>query len=309
MIRKLARNFSNFASRVAMIDPAHLKSNPETAEDNKFMSKASYDTTKCMNEFNSFVARLRELDIQVKHWHNPDPKAPDATFLNNWFSTHSTIDTKQRVLFIYPMKHPSRQRERRREFIQDLEKDYDKVIDLSYFEKPEYGNLALESTGVLIFDRKNHRIFVNLSERASEKVLEEYLKQLNAVSHKEWKLVTFHGKDKAGFPIYHTNVVMGLTPNCAIINLSCITDQIERNRVVDELSGYNIVEISHEDMSNMCGNLLSLYSPKLKSEVVVLSDKCRKANLKLDCEQIFVNIPTIEEVGGGSARCMLGELF
>lgn len=292
-----------------MIEPVHLKSNPETAEDNKFMSKSQHDTTKCMNEFKQFVAKLRELDIEVKQWHNPDPLAPDATFLNNWFSTHSTLDCKKRVMFLYPMKHPSRQRERRREFIQDLEKDYDKVIDLTYFEKPEHGNLALESTGVLIFDRLNHKIFVNISERANEKVLNEYVKQLNEVSHKDWSLVTFKGTDQSGFPIYHTNVVMGFTPKSAVINLSCIADKSERNRVVNELSGYNIVDISHKDMSNMCGNLLTLYSPKLKTEVVVLSEKCRQANLKLDRDQLFVEIPTIEEVGGGSARCMLGELF
>jgi len=298
-----------FARRVLMVEPAAFFLNQETLQDNHFQKEQTISQEQCRGEFLGFVAALRELGIEVLHLANPDPAAPDAVFPNNWFSTHSTEECAEPTLVLYPMRWPSRRVERRPEFICKLKETYTHVIDLTYLEQ-EQGNVALESTGALVFDKISHTVYMAISERASPLALAVLLEELNKVAHKPWSSVVFHAQDAQGRPIYHTNVLLGLTPTTAVLNLSAIPSPTEREAVVASLSCHHrIVEITHLQMSQMCGNLLTLYAPRLGREVIVLSESCRTAQLPLDREVIYVSISGIETVGGGSARCMLGELF
>lgn len=293
-----------------MIEPAAFFLNQETLQDNHFQKEGKISQEQCRGEFLGFVAALRELGIEVLHLSNPDLSAPDAVFPNNWFSTHSTEECIEPTLVLYPMKWPSRRVERRAEFIEKLKETYTHVIDLTYLELPEHGNLALESTGALVFDRMSHIVYMAVSERASPQALAILLEELNKVAHQPWSSVVFHAQDAQGRPIYHTNVLLGITPTTAVLNLSAIPSPTEREAVVASLSSHHrIVEITHLQMSQMCGNLLTLYAPRQGREVVIMSESCRPAQLPLDREIIYMSISGIETVGGGSARCMLGELF
>lgn len=150
---------------------------------------------------------------------------------------------------------------------------------------------------------------MNVSDRASPIVLETVLAELNKTSHKPWTPVLFTSTDKNNYPVYHTNVVMGLTPDCAVVTLDSIKDASERSKVEQALDNYKLIPITQEQTEKFCGNLITLYSPKLKDEVIVMSEKCRAENLPLDKEVVYFNIDVIETIGGGSARCMIGELF
>lgn len=299
-----------FARKVLMIEPAAFFLNRETVQDNHFQKQSEVSHEQCRGEFLGFTSVLREQGIEVLHLFNPDMEAPDAIFPNNWFSTHGIEECVEPTLVLYPMKWPSRRKERREEFITQLRERYSHVIDLTYLEQPEHGSLALESTGALIFDRKAHVVYMAVSERASPQALDVLLEELNKVARHPWRAEVFHAQDSQGRPIYHTNVLLGLTPTCAVVNLSAVTNPTERDTLTASLSSqYRIVEITHDQMSQMCGNLLTLYSPRQGRNVIIMSETCRPAQLALDCPVIYVDIPGIETVGGGSARCMLGELF
>lgn len=296
-----------FASAVVMIEPAVFYSNEETKRDNHFMQEVTISAAQCRGEFLGALATLKSYGIEVMHLSNPDPSAPDAIFPNNWFSTHGAAECNEPTLVLYPMKWPSRRVERRPEFISLLRERYSHVIDLTYFEAE---NLSLESTGSLVFDRKTGYVYMAISERADPRVLEALLTQLNQVAKRPWKPVVFHAADERGRPIYHTNVMLGLTPGLAVVNLSAVIDADEKQALRTALeTGRRIVDISHEDMGRMCGNILTLYSPPKRTEVIVMSETCLRSSIQLDREVVYVSIPGIEQVGGGSARCLLGELF
>jgi hypothetical protein len=293
-----------------MVEPAAFFLNQETLQDNHFQKEKEISQEQCRGEFLGFVATLQELGIEVWHMSNPDPAAPDAVFPNNWFSTHGIEECVEPTLVLYPMRWPSRRVERRPEFISKLKEKYTHVIDLTYLELQENGNLALESTGALVFDKLSHTVYMAISERASPIALNILLEELNKVAHQPWSSVVFHAQDAQGRQIYHTNVLLGLTPTTAVVNLSAIPSPTERESLVSSLSAHHrIVDITHLQMGQMCGNLLTLYAPRLAREVIIMSESCRPAQLPLDREIIYISIDGIETVGGGSARCMLGELF
>lgn len=294
----------SFASKVFMVRPTHFRYNAETAADNKLMTDSAVGSV--MEEFEGFVVALRELGVEVRDMENPDPEAPDAVFPNNWFSTHGLNECTERTLVLYPMRHPSRQRERRPEFVEALRQQYDRVIDLSHYESQQR---ALEGTGSLIFDRKNWKVFMSLSERADPLILEDLLQQLNAVSLRPWQSVVFNSLDPNGVPYYHTNVIMALTPQSAIINLSSVKDEAQRLMLQQALEGYVVIDISYDQTNAMCGNLMTLYSPLKRKEFAVASRSAARYDLQLDVEVLYVDINTIETVGGGSARCMLAEIY
>ncbi|CAG9311801.1 unnamed protein product [Blepharisma stoltei] len=294
---------SRFASKILMIKPAKFYHNEEAATDNKFMFKDT-NTNNFDSEYTSFKQTVESYGIEITQLHNPDEKAPDACFVCDWISFLGPPEYKEKIMVLYPVKHPSRQRERRPEFIERFRQEFPVVIDLTYFEAPEHGKLALEGPGCLTFDDLSSNILMCTSERASERVLHELVSRLNHYREIPWNPVTFRAFDKTNFPIFHTGLFIGLTPTMAVVNLESITDISDKNKVQDALRHYRIWDLSYEDMVKYAGNFKTLYSPKLKTEVIFMSEQAKNL-LNLDREIVYVDIPTIERVGGGSISCMM----
>ena len=202
------------------------------------------------------------------------------------------------------MKHPSRRLERNPEFVEKLKAEYEDYINLTGYEDE---NLSLEGTGSLVIDRLNHQIFMSVSDRSSIKVLEELIEKINAISSFNWKSIIFNSTDEFNKPVYHTNVVLSLTPTQAIINLESI-NQESREIVINSLKGYQIVIIGHPETRKFAGNIEALYSPKYQKEILFISKRA-EGLFELDCETVYIDISVIEQIGGGSTQCMLAKLF
>jgi hypothetical protein len=181
------------------------------------------------------------------------------------------------------------------------------VIDLSDFEQQ---GKFLEGTGSMVLDRANRVAYAALSPRTDNTVLLEFSKKLG------YRPVTFVSNDRGGTPVYHTNVVMSVGSGFAVICAESISDIRVRDAVLDELrnSGKQVITITAEQMGKMCGNILELRSPK--GPIIVMSQTAydnfstaQRRELESFGRLLPVRIPTIETIGGGSARCMLGEVF
>ena len=181
---------SHFAKKVVMIQPQVLEFNNETGSDNAYMTNCT--RSNYLAQFISYKDQLTSKGIEVLHWHNPDPDAKDSIFANNWFFTLSLPDVQCPTLILCPMRHPSRRLERQPSFVQDLSSMYPNIIDLTLFEDQ---GLYLEGTGSLVIDRKQHKIFMSLSQRSSEQVLDYLIQEINKISQFEWKKVLFEARD------------------------------------------------------------------------------------------------------------------
>ncbi|MGV3507939.1 MAG: citrulline utilization hydrolase CtlX, partial [Sphingobacteriaceae bacterium] len=235
----------------------------------------------------------------------PEPYSPDSIFPNNWISTHA--DGK---VFIYPMEARNRRFEKRPDILDELRNRFkiECEIDLSYLESE---GKYLEGTGSMVLDRQNKLAYACISPRTDQKALTIF-SDLSG-----YNTIVFHAFDKNGKAIYHTNVMMCIGELFAIVCLQSITDLKERKQVSDLLqaSGKEIIEISVEQMYQFAGNMLQLKNTKGES-ILVMS---QQAYLSLDQSQlnqlekygrlIFSPLYTIESSGGGSARCMITEIY
>lgn len=291
---------SHFAKKVVMIQPQVFEFNNETGTDNAYMTNCT--RSNYLAQFTSYKDQLTSKGIEVLHWQNPDPNAKDSIFANNWFTTISPPDVQYPTLILCSMRHSSRRLERQPIFVQELASMYPNIIDLTLFENQ---GLYLEGTGSMVIDRKQHKIFMSLSERSSEQVLDYLIQEINKISQFVWKKVVFEAKDLNGKCIYHTNIVLALTDQEAIINLDCFGDG-DRVKVVEELGEYEIVRISQDDSKNFVGNVEVL---ECSGEVVAFVSQRARGRLQLKCKMEFVDICDIEDIGGGSTQCMLGKLF
>lgn len=313
---------------VVMIYPDTFKFNPETATDNKFMKPlvgVSEEQTNLLakQEFEGAVKLLREngINVAVLNSRN-DMETPDAVFPNNWFSNHS--DT----LVLYPMRNKSRSAERQPEQLIDLLKkigvETKKVIDLSYHEsnrtdekvviddkeaKMSVCTEALEGTGSMVLDRVNKVAYGIESPRTTKTVFDEWCNLMG------YKGVFFHAENEKG-PIYHSNVIMGIGEKFAVISLESIKSEEERQLVVKSLAkeGREIIEITLDQVSAFCGNLLEVKStsgqPKIVMSKTALENFTPSQVSKLESygDIVALEIPTIE-IAGGSARCIMAEVF
>jgi hypothetical protein len=299
-----------------MIKPTNFTTNYETLQDNKFMveNKDSSTQQKALEEFNQIVSNIEKNNIDVMVYNQCHKEAVDSVFPNNWFSTHKNEDIPEGLLIIYPLKSPLRRLERNADIIKDLKSKYEHFVDLSYLEnKGEY----LESTGSLIFDNLNKRIYCNISERATENALNIFIKEFNKYSKKGYSLITFSAVDKNGDKIYHTNVMMTILENHVVICSNTIKNKKDKMKVL-KLAAENrkIIRVSFNEMNNFCCNMINVKSKNGKNIVVILSktayDHFQSKNKKI-LEKNYTlcinDLKTIELVGGGSARCMVGEIF
>ena len=288
-------------NHIMMMEPALFHANPETKATNSYQHDDDLDVKKihekAVQEFRSFR------DLLVMHGlvittAKGRQESPDDIFCNNWVSTH-----QNRLMVLYPMLASNRQIERRPELIDLLKKSYSDFQDYSAYESQDQ---FLESTGALCMDRVNKIAYHARSRRADDDLSRLWC-QKNG-----YELFSFD-TDYKGKPVYHTDVVMWIGSHVAGICIECLKDR----SVIDRLQGkHDVIEFSNEQMENFCGNSLQVVGPGGENMLVMSAAgyKTLTASQKSQLDEYYKTIitpeiPTIEYYGGGSARCMLLELF
>ena len=301
--------------KVLMVRPVRFAYNEETATNNAFQQKSTSDDVAevAVKEFDAYVAMLREqgVDVQVLQ-DTEEPFTPDSIFPNNCFSTH--YDQKPgtslwwRTLVIYPMYAPNRRREREKLMKVLSQEKFDRMIDLSVLEKE---SKYLEGTGSLILDRENHIAYACVSPRTNPEAMKIWAEEMG------YQYILFDGVDKNGQPIYHTNVMMHVGTRFAIVCLDAIAYPTQRKAVVTMLTntGKEIVDISFEQMNHFAGNMLEMKGKDGK-KILVMSAAAKASLterqlrlLEQDVTIVAPDLHTIETAGGGSARCMVAEIY
>lgn len=315
-------------STVLMVRPVDFMFNAETAKDNEFQNKTDDNSTaqqelnkKALAEFDESVRILRENGVEVivlgKSDKNADVKLPDAVFPNNWFSTH-----RDGTIVIYPMKAENRRAETKS--LDDMVGQYRqhgfKVGNIVRLDEefPSSSGACLESTGSMIVDHLNSTVYAAQSERTSPAVLQKLFETTKFYD----RLVLFDTRASSGRPFYHTNILMAIGTKWAVVCTDCIVDNelCNKKTVVDGLkqSGREVIEISLEQTEkHFCGNILEVRNAKTGDVLIVMSERAYKGfteeqRAALEKYGKLVCLPitdAIEHVGGGSARCMLGEVF
>lgn len=295
---------------VLMIEPVAFGFNEQTAVNNYFQVQQEGNVQdKALKEFNDFVEKLRAKDINVITIKDTlEPKTPDSIFPNNWVSFHA--DGK---VVLYPMFAENRRLERRDDIINQIKEQFEvtEVIDYSGAEKD---NLFLEGTGSMIFDHDNKLAYGSVSLRLDEGLFRKFCSDFG------FQPVIFHSYQNAGeerLPIYHTNVMMCVADQFVVICLDCIDDESERNNVIETIknSGKELIEISEDQMQNFAGNMLQVQNKSGEKFLVMSQSAYKSLNrdqvsaIEKYCEIIYSDLEVIETNGGGSARCMLAEVF
>jgi len=299
------------ARTVFLVRPARFGFNAETAVSNHFQQAVAglgeeAAQAQAFAEFEAAVARLRNAGVQVRVFDDtPMPPKPDAVFPNNWLSLHP-----DGTVLVYPMCAANRRPERRTDILTALGQEFAirEVVDLSGYE--EEGRF-LEGTGSIIFDHVHRIAYAGLSPRTDAALFAEVAVRLG------YRPVAFHARDAQDQLIYHTNVMMCVGPGFAVLCVESLTDAGERSAVLDSLrsTSHEIVDISLAQVARFAGNMLVL-QPAAGRPVLVMSQSAHDALtasqrevLTRHCELLPLPIPTIETIGGGSARCMLAEVF
>jgi len=304
----------HLTNSVLMVQPVDFGYNEQTGVDNEFQNRpSSYQTdsvrSQANKEFNHSVEILANagIDVLVLNKSHTEKPLPDAVFPNNWFSTQSNGN-----LIIYPMKTPNRQDEVQISQLVTLanSRDYqvNEIIDL---RQSINETSPLEGTGSLIFHHPTNRLFAAISERCVESSLETFANQFG------YELIKFETSSQQGSPIYHTNVLMSCGEDFAVITRDIIKST-QQEYLLDSLSDCinEIIIINEQQMSEtFCGNILQLKDHN-NQPVIILSGSAYDGfnpnqikQLERHGSLIRLPIPTIEKVGGGSARCMLAENF
>ncbi|QIY91272.1 citrulline utilization hydrolase CtlX [Chryseobacterium gallinarum] len=297
---------------VLMIEPIAFGYNAETAKNNYFQVEqtGSDIQSKALAEFNTFVGKLKEKGINVITIKDTlDPHTPDSIFPNNWVSFH-----KDGKVVLYPMFASNRRVERREDIIESIEKQGFEVAEIDDWSFSETQGHFLEGTGSMIFDHDNKIAYGSVSLRLDEKLFREFCTKYGFTP------VVFHSYQTVGterLPIYHTNVMMCVADRFVVICLDCIDDELEREKVVETIkgSGKEIIEISEEQMQQFAGNMLQVQNKEGKKFLVMSQTAYQSltpeqvAAIEKYCEIIYSDLNTIEVNGGGSARCMLAEVF
>jgi len=302
---------SQLASAVLMIRPAKFESNPETAESNRFQGETDASPEEqhaaAVEEFEALAVALEDCGIEVLRFDDTlEPHTPDAIFPNNWVSFHADGS-----VVLYPMEASSRRRERRPDIIEALVSDFGyvvtQVIDLSHHETAGH---YLEGTGSMVLDRAHRIAYASLSTRTHLDPLGEFAQRM------DYDIVAFDATDKSGVPIYHTNVLMNIGEELAVICDEAIAKADQRTAVLEQLTqtGHKIVPLGFDQLESFAGNMLEL-QPEAGGRVVAMSAQARQSLTDSQREIIEQNativstaIDNIERLSGGSVRCMLAEL-
>lgn len=299
---------------ILMIRPVNFRMNEQTAVNNYFQEDLDVlDTAvnaKAQQEFDTFVTVLRDRGVNVIVVEDTEhPDTPDSIFPNNWISFH-----QEGTVGMYPMFAENRRLERRADILDILEENGFLIRDVMDYTSAEKEGLFLEATGSMALDRVHRKAYCALSDRADESLFIEFCEDF------EYSPVIFTANqsvDGKRMPIYHTNVMMCLADHFAVICLDAIDDKKERKMVVGHLKedGKEIISISEEQMHHFAGNMLQVLSGD-SSPMLVMSTQAYKSlnrkqieSIEKYCGILHSSLETIETCGGGSARCMMAEVF
>lgn len=300
---------------IVMIRPVAFRGNEQTTVNN-FYQKPSEGVlpatlnVKAQDEFDALVAKLKNVGVNViviDDTLNPD--TPDSIFPNNWISFHETADVT-----LYPMFAENRRLERREDVLDIVEEKGFYIEQLVDYSAAENDGVFLEGTGSLVLDRENGKAYCALSPRSDEELMIEFCEdfEMDPVIFEAFQ--TVNGERKH---IYHTNVMMSVAETYAVICADCIDDAKERKMVLDCLKsdGKEIVLITEEQVAHFAGNMLQVRGAANKRFLVMSSNAYKSLTpsqiktLEKHNEIVTSNLDTIENYGGGSARCMMAEVF
>ena len=299
-----------------MIRPIAFNYNVQTAINNHYQkivgpnNSSDQINLNAQAEFDNLVLKLRSIGINVIVFQDDDKfDTPDSVFPNNWISFHSNGD-----LALFPMFAINRRQERREDVIGWVEKHDYLINNIIDYSSAEESSIFLEGTGSVVLDRVNRKAYCAVSERSNEDLLIEFCEDF------EYTPVIFNAyqtvKGKRNL-IYHTNVMMCVADDFVVICLDCIDDKKERKSVVSHLlnDGKEIIEISENQVDSFAGNMLQLIDRNNKP-VLVMSESAynaltdlQKNSINKYAKIVFSPLNTIEAYGGGSARCMMAEVF
>jgi len=297
-----------------MIRPVAYRMNEQTAVNNYFQKEMNLSNdeinTKAQKEFDAFVKKLRAVGVQVIVENDIlEMETPDSIFPNNWVSFHENGDVA-----LYPMFAENRRRERREEVLIRLEKEGFIIENLIDYSTAEEEGLFLEGTGSLLLDRMNRKAYCALSPRADEDLVIEFCEDF------EYTPVIFNANQTINdkrLPIYHTNVLMALGEDIAIICLDTIDSKSEKKNIIQNLKedGKEIIKITEAQMQHFAGNMLQVKGGNDKKYMVMSTAAFKSLNseqimaIEKHSDILHSDLTTIETCGGGSARCMMAEVF
>ncbi|UOB16447.1 citrulline utilization hydrolase CtlX [Abyssalbus ytuae] len=300
---------------ILMIRPANFRMNEQTAVNNyyqKVIKNMLPDTIqlKAQDEFDALVEELRFFGINVIVVNDTEePDTPDAVFPNNWISFHENGN-----IALYPMFAENRRLERREEILNAVEDKGFIIHNIVDYSEAENEEVFLEGTGSMVLDREYRKAYCALSPRADEDLFIEFCEdfEYTPVLFKAYQ--TVNSKQEL---IYHTNVMMCIAETFAVICLDCIDDKKERKNVINHLKqdGKEIIAISREQVNNFAGNMLQVTGKNNEKFLVmstsaydILNEK-QIGEIEKHCKIFHSPLNTIEACGGGSARCMMAEVF
>lgn len=296
------------SSHILMIKPVQFDFNSQTAVNNSFQisSPDGEKQSRALAEFIQFIAvlEIHGIDVTVVE-DTVEPHTPDSVFPNNWISFH----TDGRIV-MYPMFAENRRLERKQHVLEAIQQKFmiQQTVDLTHFEKE---GLFLEGTGSMVLDREHRIAYACLSPRTMEKPLAAFCAEMG------YRSISFTAVDGNGDPIYHTNVMMCVADEYVIICLGSIPNEIEKQALIDSFreTRKQIIPISYDQVNHFAGNMLQVHNQRGEKWLVMSS----QAYHSLSAEQVTLiekynsilhsDISTIETNGGGSARCMMAEIF
>lgn len=290
-----------------MIRPVNFSFNEETAVNNAFQKPSTDDQAqqKALEEFNGFASLLADNGVDVTIVDDkPEPYTPDSIFPNNWISFH-----EDGTICLYPMFATNRRLERKPEIIRLIADKFQvgKTVDLTAYEA---SHLFLEGTGSMVLDRENKIAYACLSPRTDKKLLSIFCDMQG------YRPISFIAQDGKGQPIYHTNVMMCIADQFAVVCTESMINRDERNQVTATLKECEkeIIDISLEQMNHFAGNMLQVQNSN-GVKLLVMSDQAYESlspkqvkKLESFNRILHSSLNVIETNGGGSARCMLAEI-
>lgn len=297
---------AQLSNHILMIKPAAFSFNEQTAVNNVFQQPNTQEIQQqALAEFEAMVALLKENNIQVTVLEDSAlPHTPDSIFPNNWFSTH-----EDGRLILYPMFAKNRRTERIKHH--DFLKEHFIINSETDFSPFETREMYLEGTGSLVLDRQNKIAYACISPRTNEILIHQFCKEM------DYTPVLFHAQSDDGTLLYHTNVMMCVGHSFVVVCLAAVKDPEEKELLVNSIkkTGRQLVEINMQQLHAFAGNMLEVRNKK-DEPVIIMSENAYKSlakeqikTLSTFAKIIYTPLYSIEAAGGGSARCMLAEIF
>ena len=300
---------------ILMIRPVHFRMNEQTAVNNYYQKKNAHLlpsalTKKAQNEFDAYVEKLRSFGIHViVVLDTKEFDTPDSLFPNNWISFH-----EEGTVAIYPMFAKNRRLERREDVLEQVENEGFLIENIVDYTIAEEDDIFLEGTGSMILDRKNRKAYCALSPRANEELFIEFCEDFEYTPVIFTANQTVNGQREK---IYHTNVMMCIAETFVVICLSSIDDNKERKNLLKHFKedGKKVIDITEDQVVHFAGNMLQVRG-KDDERFLIMSQQAfesltqsQLSQIQQHCQIISSSLETIEICGGGSARCMMAEVF